>query len=352
VPNLQDVARRAGVSVSTASRVLSGGKGVERISEDCVRRVRAAARAIGYRANYHARSLQTGRAEAIGILLRHSDAAGPLAGYMTAVLSSVDASARAAGYHCVTIGPSADHNEVQNGLRYLEEGRIDGLIVPEDVGRDEDLTSLEQSRRPVVLLDTWRETQLPVVATDAAVGIRAAVAHLAELGHRRLLWVGLRVDCHHAAGERRDAFHAAAGAAGLQGDEVLLAPPSSRAEDLAAEVALAHDEVMAFAASARLPTGVVCFHDIVALGVYAAANELRLRVPADLSVVGFDDILAVTAYPAMTTVSHMLRETAQLAVRHILEMAGDADAWAALRGIRDLVPARLVVRASTAPPGR
>jgi DNA-binding LacI/PurR family transcriptional regulator len=101
--------------------------------------------------------------------------------------------------------------------------------------------------------------------------------------------------------------------------------------------------------SGQRGTAVVCFDERMAFGVYAAANELGLRIPDDLSVIGFDDIHASMAYPAMTVVSHMLQQIGRSAARLALEMVGDRRAWKRLRGRRERVPATLVIRQSTGP---
>jgi DNA-binding LacI/PurR family transcriptional regulator len=98
-------------------------------------------------------------------------------------------------------------------------------------------------------------------------------------------------------------------------------------------------------------TAVVAYNEAVALGVYAAAAELQLRIPTDLSVVAFDDFYACLAWPPMTVVSLMMYELGVRTVEVLLDMVGDRVAWKRLRGWRQRIPCRLAVRESTAPPG-
>lgn len=346
---LNDVARAAGVSVSTASRALSGGPGAERISRECVKRVRRAAERVGYRANYHARSLQTGRANALGLVMRRTDAASVLDGYMAALLGSVDTQVRTAGRHMVTIGPAGSLSEVENGLRFLDEGRIDGLVVLGGHCSPEEMRRLERCPSPVVIVEPQVATDLPSVVLDDAAGVRKAVEHLAGLGHRELLYAGLGEGRDPSPAARLEGFREAVRRLGLRAHEVSV-PTPDRATTVLGEMDDAHATLADFFAGGAAVTAVVCFHDMIALAACAALREAGLRVPDDVSVIGFDDVFGVICRPPLTCASHMLAQMAHRAVRLLLEMDGDPAAWERMRAHRETLEPELVVRASTGPP--
>jgi DNA-binding LacI/PurR family transcriptional regulator len=349
VATLQDVAREADVSISTASRALSGGKGADRLSDDCVARVQEAAREVGYRVNYHARSLQTGRANALGMVLRGPGTSDPVGGFMTAVLGCVDVEARAAGQHFVTIGPAGPLSEMENGLRFLEEGRIDGLIVQGGMCSEESLEKLQGHPGPIVVLDPDSTTKLPGVILDDAAGIRRAVRHLAKLGHREIIWVGLEQAETRSRSVRQEAFWSTVEELDLVGEDLLVPAPAGRWGKIGDEIACARRAVLDRLERGTGATAMVCYHDLIALAACAALSERGRRVPEQMSVVGFDDVFGELCWPPLTCVSHMLQEMAHRAVGLLLNMAESEQSWKDMRKHREVVQPDLVVRESTGP---
>jgi len=350
---LVDVADRAGVSICTVSKILNHDNGAHAYSDACVARVRAVARELGYRRNYHAQALQTGRSDALGMVMPPPSADFSMRnGFLAALISSLDVSARKAGYHFVLIGPHGEQHVLEAAVQFLDEGRVDGLIVPGMVCHDVQLTELECSSSPVVLIDYSDETSLPMINIDNAAGIRTAVRHLFELGHQRLLWVGPRHEVHRAVAERRTAFWDETKRCGVEAREQLLEHPRGHEEGRPAEVADARAAALAALRGEFRPSGIVCYHETMALGVYAAVYEAGLRIPEDISIVGFDDVYAQVVYPPMTVVSHMLEDVGREAALLVSEMIGDSDAWQAARSRRVVIEPELVVRGSSGPARR
>jgi len=346
---LRDVAEAAGVSVGTASKVLNTGTDLDRISPQCIERVRAAAGKLGYERNYHASSLQTGRADAIGVVLLPARNEGLGGSFWSPMVGGMDIEVRARGRHFVIVGRSENLGEVHNGLRFLDERRVDALIVPGYIAAGlGGVPALARSGAPIVLTEHEAQTSLPVVNLDAGTGIREAVKHLHELGHRELLWVGPAPDDALTAG-RRDAFLAEAQARQVTTRDVFLVSASAARSDM---MKAARQAVLDVSRDGFSHTAAVCFSEPVAFGVYAAAAELGLKIPADLSVVGFDDFQPDLALPPMTEVGHMLVDIGRRAVALAVEMIEDPDAWQRLRGHRETVPSRLSVRESTGPAPR
>ncbi|MER7707924.1 LacI family DNA-binding transcriptional regulator [Kitasatospora sp. NPDC097605] len=283
-PTGRDVARLAGVSQATVSLVFSGSEAGRRVSEATRERVREAARSLGYRPQAAGRQLRLGRSGMI--LLAVPNILGPFFGR---VLEGVH---EEAGKHGLAVVVSSGW-----GSATLAEAattsRFDGLLI---CSPDDSQLGELPADTPVVFLDADPGTDptRPTVELDVAGGMRAAVEHLAGLGHRR---IG-RLRSTHAAYTfrvRQAAFEETVRALGLEVVEL--------------GVSLNEGQPAAREAAHRLlarpdrPRAVICDDDVVASGVYQAAAERGLRVPADLSVIGIDNVpVAALLAPPLTTV--------------------------------------------------
>ena len=347
---LQDVARAAKVSVATASKALSKDFRSYRISEECQRRVQAVCRELGYQPSHLGRSLQSGKSWAIGSLQStsmelHENV--PLWSQMNAGMTSA---AIEQGYQLVTLGAARGQSPMQAGIQALRERRIDGLVVPTHLCTGQTVKELEEIPFPVVLAAWPKRYPLPAVELDEKPSVTQVVQHLVDLGHQRFLWV--------APGDARDfyekrrvqEFRAALDARGLTTDMVGTGYSRKRLTRKEDQVETVRASLLAKSCDPlRRATAVVAYNEPVGFGVYAAAAELGLRIPGDLSVVSFDDIYAHMAYPPMTVVSLMMYDVGVRAVQIVMEMAGDAEAWSRLRGARYKVSCELVLRKSTGP---
>ena len=328
---IKQVARRAGVSTATVSRVLNGSAPVR---EETRSRVLEAARRLDYVPDQAARSLITRRTRTIGVILPEVHGA-----YFSEVVRGADAVARQAGYHLLLSGFHSDERDLASILR-TTRGRVDGLIVmlPHAGGRP--LASWAGEPVPVVFLNAGDDgTAHDVIRIDNAGGARQVLEHLWSLGHRRLAVVTGPAGNIDAA-ERLRGFRKAFEERG--GDP----------RDLV-EVAGDFSEQSGHAAGASIvaleprPTAVFATNDSMAVGVLAAADESGVEVPEALSLVGFDDIpMARYLNPPLTSVAACMAEVGQRAVQRLLSVVGTAG----LDAFVDVLPARLVVRASTAGP--
>lgn len=350
---LKDIAEAAEVSVGTVSKVLNGTQGDQQFGEECVERIRDAAKKLGYVPNYHARSLQTGRARALGIALSSSGLHQEgWEHFWALMMRGIFERSRELGYHVVSVTTTEKdlHDPVDVGMQFLRESRIDALLVPpfdEVLNRD---TGYDDAAGPVILIDQPQFAEMPGVDLDGAVGIRKTVEHLAELGHEKIAWVGPPESYNRTVAPRSQAFHDAAKKAGLQSKEILCPFASHpEKETLAQRLDISRRAFIEAEVIRNQVTGVVCFEESIALGIYAAAQELRISIPDDLSVIGFDDIFASTAWPPMTVVSHMLPELGRKAVEiaiDIIENKGKAE----VENTQRKIDSRLIVRSSTAAP--
>ncbi|MEE1789038.1 LacI family DNA-binding transcriptional regulator [Streptomyces sp. SP17BM10] len=324
-PTGRDVARLAGVSQATVSLVFSGSEAGSRVSDATRERVREAARSLGYRPQAAGRQLRLGRSGMI--LLAVPNLLGPFFGR---VLEGVH---EEAGRHGLAVVVSSGW-----GSATLAEAattsRFDGLLI---CSPDDSQLGDLPADTPAVFLDADPGTDRarPTIELDVAGGMRAAVEHLAALGHRR---IGRLRSIHSAYTfrARQAAFEQAVAELGL--DIVELGVRLNEGHPAARSVARGMLE------RPDAPRAVICDDDVVASGVYQAAAELGVRVPDDLSVVGMDNVaVAALLAPPLTTVDLPGEE---------LGRAGTAALAGLLRGERVVPPpplaTSLVLRSSTA----
>ena len=318
-----DVAHRAGVSQSTVSLVLSG-KAHGRVSAATAEHVREVARELGYRPNVAAQALRLGTSRAVALLV--PDITNP---FFSRVLRGAQRAAQAAGYTVALVDTGNDRRWEAQSFEALRAGPVDGYLLfevaaPAELGPDEH----------VVLIESTAPRRASV-RFDARAGATAAFEHLVGLGHRRIGHLAAAFDAP-TFDEREAARRQVLAAAGLDPDALPRVLTDITIDDAQAAGGALLDEG---------PTAVMCDDDIIAAGLYLAARERRLRIPADVSVVGFDDMdFARVLEPPLTTVA-LDAELLGATAFELLEarMAG--------RRRRPVVlPAELVVRGSTGPP--
>lgn len=332
-PSLADVAARAGVSTQTVSRVVNGTANVR---EDTRERVESALADLGYRAHTAARALATGKFGSIGVLCFDLTKFGNLH-----IVDEAIRRAQANGYAVYLSSiPDATDADLQAAVRGLTDQAVDGLIVVE--ARILDTPRLRLPRDlPVVVAEGARDIPYPAVGVDHAFGARLAVEHLLALGHRCV---------HHVSG-LPDSYPAAAR---LEAWRAVLA---ERERPVPAPVAGDWSAASGYRAAMELlerdgdepVTAIFAANDQMAAGVLRAASDLGRRVPADLSVAGYDDSeLAAYLLPPLTTVRQDLHGVGRRCVDLLLPaLRGGA---VPSPGAGGLVLPELVVRASTAAP--
>jgi DNA-binding LacI/PurR family transcriptional regulator len=324
--SIHDVAARAGVSIATVSRSFTVPSAVRDAPRESVL---AAAAELGYEANRAARGLITGRTGNVGVIV--PDLGNP---YFHAVLKGAQASAREADY-AVFVADGQESAAEEEALIKAMRKQVDGIILCSSRLPSRKLAELEPT--PTVVLLNRLVPGLPTIFVDSADGMRQAVEHLASLGHARCAFVsGPRRSWSNQ--QRHKGFLAAARRFGIEAVVVGPVAPQFESGVTAAEAVLEADV-----------TAVVAYNDLVAVGILSRLAEMGVRVPDELSVVGFDDIaLAAMVTPALTTVALPKALAGRAAVELLLERLESAEAPShpEPRGL----PASLVVRGSTAPP--
>ena len=336
---LRHVAERAGTSVATASAILSPTRSSTRFSAATRDRVLHAARELRYHPNALARALTGHPTHTLGVLFGLERASVAVANpFVFTLLQGVVAAAAEAGYN-VTLFTEPWHDAAASAGP-VRDGRTDGVIVIAPAAGNDLIASLVAFEIPAVTIATPTEEGLvPSVDVDNVAGARLATEHLLALGHRRIAHLTGDAVLRSAA-ERRDAFLRTMAAAGVP------VPPEYVVEGLYTEQS-GLESARALLALPVPPTAVFAASDNIALGVVRAAREKGVRIPDQLSVVGFDDLPQGPALdPPLTTVHQPLARIGEEAARLLLRRVRQEP----VPPTPTLFAPTLVARASTAPP--
>lgn len=335
---IEDVAREADVSIATVSRCLNGRAG--QMSTATRDRVEAVIERLGYVPDSAARSLKTRRSRLIGVAL--ADVAHL---YWSTVLAGIEEVCLERGYGVVISSAGNDAGAQLDAIARFLQQPVDGLLLNPTSAEPGVVSRWTALDRPVIMLDrTFPELPYPLVASDGLAGARLAVEHLAALGHRAIAFVGWEIAGLANRRERLEGYRAALAAAGLPiRDERIRFARESWDDGVG--------QTRALFAGHHPPTAIFSATMELNLQVLAALKQLGARIPADVSVVGFDaapwdDLLD----PPLTTVAAPARDIGRLAA-HLLLEAIDGGQPLARREHR--VRPELIVRDSTgAPPPR
>nr|WP_286286756.1 LacI family DNA-binding transcriptional regulator [Microbacterium sp. ASV49] len=327
--SMNDVAALAGVSAQTVSRVANAHP---RVLPETRERVLEAMRTLGYRPNSAARNLKSGRFRSVGFVTFNLTTLGN-----KRTLDAVASAAGAAGY-TTTLLSIADPTQldVVGAFSRLEEQAVDGiiLVMSAEVGPVDQLTIT--AGLPVVVVDSDAILPYPIVDTDQEGGTTLAIEHLIGLGHRDIVHVSGPASSYSAR-RRADMYRRLVVERGLRDREVLVG-------DWSAQSGLAIGR--AIMQSGSIPTAVFAANDQMALGLLKAVHEHGLRVPEDISVVGFDDSdEAIAFWPALTTVHQNFDAVGRKATDILLSLIHGREVVHETQ----LIATSLVVRDSTGP---
>jgi len=339
-----DVARRAGVSTATVSRVLAG---VGRARLETRARVREAAHELGYRPSGVARSLKLRTTQTLGLLI--TDIENP---FFPQLVRAVEDVAREHGFALLLCNATEDPDREASYLDLLVDRRVDGVVIAVSGLGARQGEWLADPPLPVVLVNSVAPgLPHPAIASDNVDGGRQAAAHLLDLGHRRL---GVLTTSPRNA----DAPARVAGVRQAFADRGL-DPETIAVEVGEPGVGGGEAALCRLLEAAPATTGILAYNDLMAIGAMRAIRASGRSVPGEMSVVGFDDV-AIAAYtdPPLTTIAQSIGELGRLAVEHLVERIADAAAssgngTATLRRRPQpptVLPVRLVARGSSGPP--
>jgi DNA-binding LacI/PurR family transcriptional regulator len=326
---MTDVARVAGVSHQTVSRVLNGSG---KVHPETRARVLSAVRLLDYRPNSVARALVTGRTQTLGVVSFDTTLYGP-----ASTLFGIERAAHAEDYFVSVVSVTTlDRESILSAVERLRAQGVDGVLVIAPLQSAADAVVHVPGDLPVVAVEAGPEHTVPVVAVDQVAGATAATRHLLELGHRTVWHVAGPpgwVEAH----QRTDGWLAALEAAGADAPPVLVGDWSARSGyELGRRLVTVRDVTAIFAAN-----------DQMALGILRAVHEAGRAVPRELSVAGFDDIPEAQYFtPPLTTVRQDFMEVGRQSLMLLLaQMDGPARSSS-----RVVVEPELTVRESTAAP--
>ena len=333
---IEDVARQAGVSTATVSRILSGASTSRPATRE---RVLAAVETLGYRPSHVARSLKLRRTQTIGVII--TDVVNPYFGEM---VRAVEDATRRLDYSVLLCNGAEDPEREAAYLEVLATRRVDGIIVATSGVGQRHATWLARAPVPVVMMNCEAPVEgVPAIVSDNRAGGRLAAEHLISLGHRRIGHI--TAPPANAAGVQR-----------LAGIRDAFAAHGMSAQDLSVVVGDGHAQGGERAIAellGRSPdvTGVVFYNDLSAIGALRTLRALGIAVPRDMSVVGFDNLdLAAYADPPLTTIAQDTVAMGNWAVDRLMRLMSDERRLSETRDEPSEVvrlPVRLLVREST-----
>jgi len=326
-PSIRDVARAAGVSYQTVSRVLNNHPSIR---PDTRQRVLDAVSALGFRPNLAARRLATKRSFTIGVVVTvNGSYYGP-----TSIVGAIEDAAREAGYATLLASPrSNDEAAMTEAIEHLIGEAVEGIVVLAPQIRTAEVIAGVGKGVPVVLLQADQPGSSPGLSVDNELGGELAARHLLGLGHRRLAMVAGPTDWSEAHARQRG-FEAALAASGLAPVAVVEGDWSSESGYEAFRQLATYDF-----------SGVFCANDQMALGLIHGAFDRGISVPGDLSVIGFDDIPESAHFlPPLTTIKQDFEILGRRSIESLVSRVEGTE-------VTFDVPVRpnLVVRASTLP---
>ena len=325
--SIKDIAKAAGVSHSTVSRALRHSP---LISDKTGRRMRGLAEEMGYVPNAIARGLVTKSTRTIGLVV--TTIADP---FVADIAGGVEELALEHGYSVFLCNSNAQPHREIAAVKTLRENRVDGVIVTSSRVGDLYLPLLEEMKVPIVLINNQRNGQYVwSVATDNIHGGRLATDYLIELGHKRIGYIGGWSQASSSR-DRLRGYKRALKAHRIPFDSQLVSRGNGRMEG-------GQEWGRKLLSLPHPPTAIFCYNDMTAIGALMALREANLRVPEDLSVVGFDDIaLAAYVEPPLTTIAQSKHEMGRLAMGMLLDLLSGKESVSNI-----VLKGELIVRAS------
>lgn len=333
--DIRDVASLARVSIATVSRTINH---VSTVDPALAARVRKAVADLNYFPNTQARALVSGKSKLLGLIV--SEITNP---FFPELIHEFEQVAISKGYEILIGSTNYEPKTMELCARRMLERKVDGVAIMTFGVEEFVLDRFTAEHIPITFIEAGsHRPDTDTIAVDYRAGIREAVQHLAVLGHRKIGFISGPLSLHSAA-LRKQAFTESLRSAGIE-----VNPHWGIEADHTLDGG--RDAMKQMLAGCHLPTAVLCSNDLTAIGVQHALFEANLKVPDDLSIIGFDDVhLAEYTIPPLTTVRMSCRELAEGAVKALLSRI-QPNAVASETSLRTVIKTRLIVRQTTGLP--
>jgi len=305
--SIKDVAREAGVSIATVSRVLND---IDVVNEDTKKKVLDAISKLGYRPNIVARSLKTQRTKTVGILVPDISS-----GFYPEIVRGAEDVANIYDYNVILCNSDFDSEKEKEYLRVLKEKMVDGVIYMSSSLQEETLDIINELNLTTVLVETKdKEESLPSVTIDNTRASKEITNYLLSKGLSKIAFAGAKRDNMNAWGDRYIGYEEALKDKGLKVEDGLVYAGGLKVKS-------GYEAVEYFENSNKEYDAVVCASDEIAMGVINALREKGKKVPDDVSVVGFNDnIMASVYYPKITTIKQPSYDMGSVAMRMLIKL--------------------------------
>ena len=305
--SIKDVAKEAGVSIATVSRVLND---IDVVNEETKKKVLDAIKKLGYRPNIVARSLKTQRTKTIGILI--PDISSQI--YPEIVRGAEDV-ANIYDYNVILCNSDLDVEKEKEYLKVLKEKMVDGVLYMSSSLDDEIVDLVNELDLKTVLVESKdKEGQLPSVTIDNAKATYDATKYLLDKGAKKVAFIGIKKDTNNAWSNRYVGYENALKDANISINEEHLYFDTLKTKT-------GHEGVLHILQSKDRPDAIVCASDEIAMGAVNALRENNISVPNDVSVIGFNNIYAASVfYPKLTTISQPVYDMGSIAMRMLIKL--------------------------------
>ena len=337
--SISDIARKAGVSISTVSFVMNDKAVKMRISQEVIRKVERMAKEMGYRPNQLARGLRTGKTKTIGLIVENISNA-----FFATLAKSIEDEAKKFDYKVVYCSTDNDENKARELINMLSQRQVDGYIITPTLELLEDIKRLQADNKPVVLIDRYfpQHTEIPYVLVDNYGGVTDGMQYLIGKGYRKIALVTVEADMAHMK-DRLQAYYDVLGIHGIGTEEMII-----KMIPYVNERETALQEIVSFLSDSRDKIDAVFFltNYLGVLGI-EAIKKLNIKVPSEMAILCFDDNDIFRLYtPGIAVIRQPIREIGQKAVLALIERLKPVTAESNYENTNIMLAAELVPRES------
>jgi DNA-binding LacI/PurR family transcriptional regulator len=334
-PTIKDIAKKAGVSHATVSRALNGNPS---IPEKTAAGIRVLADEMGYLASAPARGLKTKRSQAVGVVVSRID--NP---YFGEIIQGIEDTLKPSGFSLFIASSHLDFSIEKNIVQAFAEHRVDGVIICSVSFSREYADLIKNYGIPIVVVNNESSEEFDCsISHDDFNGARQVTRHLIDLGHSRVGYLGNSL-ANQINNDRLQGFFKELTVSNITID------PQTIVNTLGSEIENGEEAMLLLLKTDPLPTAVFCFNDLMAIGALKVIRNQNLRVPEDISIVGFDNI-PYSAYtsPALTTFDQPKRKIGSEAAQMLLEQIHSSNCLDS--HIARTMQGHLLIRESTSSP--